>query len=711
MAISRADALRKALETRILLLDGAMGTLLQRVPLSEADFRGARFVDHGVDLKGNGDLLNLVRPDLVRGGHRAYLEAGADIIETNTFTSTPVTQAEYGLEHLCEELNEQGARLARAEADAFSTPERPRFVAGCLGPTGRSAGMSRDVDDPAARNVTYDELADGYLRCARALVRGGADLLLVETVFDTLNAKAAIYALTTWMEEEGLDIPIWVSGTLTDRAGRTLNGQTPEAFWLAMRHARPLMFGFNCALGVDDLAPHVAELSPLIDTALTLHANAGLPNAMGGYDDTPDHMAKVIRDLGERGLLNVVGGCCGTTPQHIRAIGEAIEGLTPRRIPARRVAFELAGLEPMVHRRGDLFANIGERTNVTGSAAFRRLVQDGRWEDAVGVARQQVQAGAQMLDVNVDEGLLDGPSTMARFLRHLAAEPEIARIPVVIDSSRHEVLIAGLKEVAGRPLVNSLSLKEGEEAFLEAARQVRRVGAAVIVMAFDEAGQADTVERKVAIAERAVGLLLSVGFAPQEIVIDANIFAIGTGMREHDGYGMAFIDAVAKLAERWPEVRTSGGVSNVSFAFRGNGAVREAIHAVFLQHAIRAGLSMGIVNAGALPLVDDLEADLRERVEDLVLNRRADATERLLAVAGSLKGKRDGPDPAAEAWRSGTVEERLVHALVHGIADDIEADVELARLAAGHPMEVIEGPGRPKCLTNEEELWAEAHVA
>ncbi len=689
---SRIETLRQALTERILVVDGAMGTMLQRYRLDENDWRGPRFADHGKDLQGNSDVLNLTRPDVVRAVHRAYLEAGADLIETNTFNATATSQSDYDLEDAVYDMNRSGAALARAEVDAFASAERPRWVAGVLGPTTKTSSLSPSVDDPTARAVTFEVQRRAYREAALGLYAGGADLLLVETVFDSLNAKAALFALLELKDEGKVDLPIWVSGTLTDRAARTLSGQTPEAFWATVRHARPLIFGFNCALGADDLAPYVVDIASVADTFISVHPNAGLPNSMGGYDHGPDLMASILGDLARRGALNVVGGCCGTTPEHIVAIVDAVAGLPPRQPVPKRKAFVLSGLEPFVLRQGDLFANVGERTNITGSAAFARLVKDGKWEEAVGVARQQVESGAQMLDVNVDEALLDGEKSMVTFLRHLGADPSVSRVPIVVDSSKWSVIEAGLRELQGRSLVNSISLKEGEQPFLAQARLAHRYGAAVIVMAFDEAGQADTVQRRVDVCLRAYDLLTrECGFEPEDIVFDANVFAIGTGMREHDAYAVDFIQTLEALKAKMPGVHTSGGISNVSFSFRGNNPVREAIHAVFLEKAIASGLDMGIVNAGALPLLSDLDAVLRERVEDLVFNRRPDATERLLEVAQRAKGvAREVGNELA--WREAPVHDRLVHSLVHGIADFVEADVEEARLATDAPMSIIEGP-------------------
>ncbi|WP_240183486.1 methionine synthase [Arenimonas caeni] len=691
----RAGRLLQALGERILVLDGAMGTMIQRHGLAEADYRGQRFADSPRDLKGNNDLLTLTRPDLIGGIHAGYFAAGADIVETNTFNSTAVSQADYGLEALVPELNREAARLARACADAAEAadPSRPRFVAGVLGPTSRTASISPKVEDAGFRNIHFDQLVADYGQAARALVEGGADILMVETVFDTLNAKAALYALDRLFEELGARLPVMVSGTITDRSGRTLSGQTAEAFWYSLRHARPLSIGLNCALGARDLRAHVDVLSQVADTFTSCHPNAGLPNAFGGYDEGPAEMAGVLREFAEAGLLNLVGGCCGTTPDHIAAIAAAVRGLPPRVPPALPARTRLAGLEPFVITPDTNFVNVGERTNVTGSAQFKKLILENRYDEALAVARQQVENGAQVIDVNMDEGLLDAEAAMARFLNLVASEPDIAKVPVMIDSSKWSVIEAGLRCVQGKPIVNSISLKEGEQAFLAQAREARRHGAAVVVMAFDEDGQADTFERKVAICSRAHALLVAeAGFPPEDIIFDPNIFAIATGIDEHADYAVAFIEAARELKRRFPDGHVSGGVSNVSFSFRGNNAVREAIHSVFLYHAIGAGMDMGIVNAGALALYDELEPALREAVEDVVLNRRADATERLLAEADkhkSRKGESKAPDLA---WRQWPVDERIRHALVHGIDAFVEADAEEARQRSTRPLDVIEGP-------------------
>jgi 5-methyltetrahydrofolate--homocysteine methyltransferase len=677
---------------RILVLDGAMGTMLQRAGLTEADYRGERFAASTRDLKGNHDLLCLTRPAVVAEVHAAYLAAGADIIETNSFNATRISQAEYGTQDAVRDLNVAAARVARDAADLAERPERPRYVAGVLGPTSGTASLSPSVDDPAFRNVTFDQLAAAYHEAADGLVAGGADLLLIETVFDTLNAKAAIFGIEQLFDQLGFRLPVMISGTITDRSGRTLSGQTAEAFWISVAHARPLSIGLNCALGPDLLREHIQELGRVADVAISAHPNAGLPNALGGYDLDADTMAEALGEWARAGLLNIVGGCCGTTPEHIAAIVKAVNGVKPRTVAVGvRAVTSLSGLEPFLIRDDSLFVNVGERTNVTGSRRFARLIRDAQYEAALEVARQQVDAGAQMIDVNFDEALLDGEEAMSHFLRLVASDPAIARVPVMIDSSRWSVIEAGLKCVQGKGVVNSLSLKEGEATFLAQARLVRRYGAAVVVMAFDEQGQAESVAQRVAILERAFRLLVDViGFAPEDVILDANVFAVGTGIEAHADYGNAFVEAVREVKAHCPGALTSGGISNVSFSFRGNDAVREAIHAVFLERAIAAGLDMGIVNAGQLPVADDLDGELRERVADVLWNRRADATERLLEVADRARAQvAAGADLS---WRAGSAAERLSYALVHGIVEFVEADTEEQRLVAATPLEVIEGP-------------------
>ncbi len=691
--------LSAALSERILVMDGAMGTMVQQRGLGEDDYRGERFADWPRDVRGNSDLLSLTRPELVRDIHRAYLEAGADVVETNTFSAQRISQADYGMEELGYELNLASARLARAECDAITarTPDRPRYVAGALGPTNTTASISPDVNDPGTRNITFDELAGAYLEQARGLVDGGADLLLVETIFDTLNAKAAIFALETLFEQRGRRWPVVISGTITDASGRTLSGQTTEAFWHSVRHVRPLAVGLNCALGAAEMRPYLAELSRVADCFVSCYPNAGLPNAFGEYDETPEQTAAVVGEFAASGLVNLVGGCCGTTPDHVAAIAAASAGAAPRTPAEVAPALRLSGLEPLTVTAESLFVNVGERTNITGSARFRNLVKAGDYDAALSVARQQVEAGAQVIDVNMDEGMIDGVAAMDRFTRLIAAEPDISRVPVMVDSSKWEVIEAGLKNVQGKSVVNSISMKSGEQAFVEQARLCRKYGAAVVVMAFDEDGQADSLTRRTAICARAYELLTEeVGFPAEDVIFDPNIFAVATGIEEHAAYGVDYIEAARWIKENLPHALVSGGVSNVSFSFRGNNAVREAIHAVFLYHAIRAGMDMGIVNAGALGIYDEVDPELRERIEDVVLNRRPDGTERLLEIAGRFAGDGAAQQAADEQWRSLPLAERITHALVKGIDSHAEADTEelRAEIAArgGHPIEVIEGP-------------------
>ena len=689
------ETLTRTLEQRILLLDGGMGTMLQNARLSEAEFRGERFSDWPSQLQGNNDLLALTQPELVCRIHRDYLEAGADIVETNTFNSTRLSQADYGMEELVVELNREAARLARSVCDAVGEETGvPRYVAGVLGPTSRTASLSPDVNDPAKRNVTFDALRENYYEAAEALIEGGVDVILIETIFDTLNAKAAIYALEELFDARGARLPVMISGTITDASGRTLSGQTTEAFWNSIRHASPLSVGLNCALGAAELRPYLEELSAKADTLVSAHPNAGLPNEFGEYDQTPEEMAAIIREFAESGLVNVIGGCCGTTPEHIAAIREAVDGVAPRRLPERPAACRLSGLEPFNIAADSLFVNVGERTNVTGSARFKRLIKEEDFTTALEVALEQVENGAQVIDINMDEGMLDSQEAMVHFLNLVASEPDIARVPIMIDSSKWSILEAGLKCIQGKAVVNSISLKEGEAAFRKQATVCRRFGAAIVVMAFDEQGQADTFERKTEISERAYRLLVDeIGFPAEDIIFDPNIFAIATGIEEHDNYAVDFIEATRWITTHLPHAMVSGGVSNVSFSFRGNNTVREAIHSVFLYHAIQAGLTMGIVNAGQLAVYDDLPGELREAVEDVVLNRRSDGTERLLDLAERYKG--DGSGGARKEdleWRGWEVEKRIEHALVKGITAYIEEDTELARQRAERPIEVIEGP-------------------
>jgi 5-methyltetrahydrofolate--homocysteine methyltransferase len=690
----RSAALRKLLEERILVLDGGFGTMVQERKLTEADYRGARFADWTCDLKGNTDLLVLTRPDIVADTHRKYLEAGSDIIETNTFTANYPSQADYRMEDLVAELNLTAARIARRVADEFMAQHGGvRFVAGALGPTNRTTSLSPNVNDPAYRAITFDQLAETYLVSARALFEGGVDLFLIETIFDTLNAKAAIYAVRCVQEETGLDIPLIISGTITDASGRTLSGQTTEAFWNSVRHAKPLAIGLNCALGAKQLRPYVEELSRIADTYVSAYPNAGLPNAFGEYDEEPCQTAELIKDFAASGFVNIVGGCCGTTPHHIEHIKEAVTGIAPRKIPEIERRCRLSGLEPVSIGADSLFVNVGERTNVTGSAKFRRLIEADDYNAALDIARQQVASGAQVIDINMDEGMLDSEAAMVRFLNLIASEPDISRVPIMIDSSKWSVIEAGLKCVQGKCIVNSISLKEGEAAFLEHARKVQAYGAAVVVMAFDEKGQADTKQRKIEICKRSYDLLTQkVGFLPEDIIFDPNIFAVATGIEEHNNYSVDFIEATAEISRQCPHAHISGGVSNVSFSFRGNDPVREAMHSVFLYHAIKAGMTMGIVNAGQLAIYEDIAPDLRERVEDVILNRRADSTERLLEIAGRYKGESGAKKAEDLAWRSWPVVKRLEHALVKGIDEFVVPDTEEARLQFPQPLQVIEGP-------------------
>jgi 5-methyltetrahydrofolate--homocysteine methyltransferase len=691
---NRTALIRSLLAQRILVLDGAMGTMIQSYKLSEADYRGARFAEFAHDLKGNNDLLSLTQPHIVREIHDKYLAAGADILETNSFNATSISMADYHMEHLVPELNFTAARLAREAADAATAqnPDKPRFVAGVLGPTSRTATISPDVNDPGFRNVTFDQLRAAYLEAIDGLVKGGVDILIVETIFDTLNAKAALFAIDEYFETNDLRLPVMISGTITDASGRTLSGQTGEAFWNSVRHARPLSIGLNCALGPDLLRQYVEELANKADVLISAHPNAGLPNAFGEYDMDGAEMAVHIGEWARAGLLNIVGGCCGTTPAHIAAIAQAVEGVAPRVPPVLEPALRLSGLEPFNVGKDSLFVNVGERTNVTGSKAFARMILEGRYDDALSVARQQVENGAQVIDINMDEGMLDAEAAMVRFLHLIASEPDIARVPIMIDSSKWSVIEPGLKCIQGKGIVNSISMKEGEAEFIERARLCRRYGAAVIVMAFDETGQADTYARKTEICARAYKLLTeTVGFPAEDIIFDPNIFAVATGIEEHANYAVDFIEATRWIRQNLPHAHVSGGVSNVSFSFRGNDAVREAIHTAFLYHAIQAGMDMGIVNAGQLGVYANLNPELKERVEDVLLNRRADSTERLVSYAENVKG---GAKERVEdlAWRNLPVNERLSHALVQGITQFIVEDTEAARLEADRPLHVIEGP-------------------
>ncbi|HEX4189703.1 MAG TPA: methionine synthase [Marmoricola sp.] len=691
------EELTRALGERIMVIDGAMGTAIQRDRPDEAGYRGERFKDWPSDVQGNNELLSLTQPDIIDGIHREYLEAGADFIETNTFSANTVSMGDYGMEELSFELNYASAQLARAACDAFATPDRPRYVAGAIGPTTRTATISPDVNDPGARNISYDQLVAAYLEAANGLVDGGSDLLLIETIFDSLNAKAAIFAVETLFEERGRRWPVIISGTITDASGRTLSGQTTEAFWNAMRHAKPIAVGLNCALGAPEMRPYLAEMGRIADTFVSAYPNAGLPNAFGEYDESPEHQASYIAEFAEAGLVNLVGGCCGTTPAHIAEIAKVVEGKPARPVTGLDVATRLSGLEPLNINKDSLFVNIGERTNITGSARFRNLIKAEDYDTALSVALQQVEVGAQVIDINMDEGMIDGIAAMDRFTKLIAAEPDISRVPVMIDSSKWDVIEAGLKNVQGKPIVNSISMKEGEEKFIREARLCRKYGAAVVVMAFDEQGQADNLERRKEICGRAYRILTEeVGFPAEDIIFDPNCFALATGIEEHATYGIDFIEACAWIKEHLPGVHISGGISNVSFSFRGNNPVREAIHAVFLFHAIKAGLDMGIVNAGALVPYDSIDTELRDRIEDVVLNRREDAAERLLEVAERFNTGDVKEEAAAAEWRSLPVRERITHALVKGIDADVEADTEELRAeisaAGGRPIEVIEGP-------------------
>ncbi|WP_423804076.1 methionine synthase [Neptunomonas phycophila] len=690
------DQLTSILKQRIMILDGGMGTMIQDYKLEEADYRGERFADWPCDVKGNNDLLVLSQPQIIKDIHRNYLLAGADILETNTFNATQIAMADYEMESLSHEINLVAAQLARQACDEITaqTPERPRFVAGVLGPTNRTCSISPDVNDPGYRNVSFDELVDAYYESTDGLVKGGSDLILIETVFDTLNAKAAIFAVDKYFDENNVRLPVMISGTITDASGRTLSGQTTEAFWNSVSHANPISIGLNCALGPKELRQYVQELSRVANCFVSAHPNAGLPNAFGEYDESPEEMAREISEWAESGYLNILGGCCGTTPEHIRVIREALEKFSPRVVPDIPREARLAGLEPMNIGADTLFVNVGERTNVTGSAAFKRLIKEGDYETALDVARQQVENGAQIIDINMDEGMLDAEAAMERFLKLIASEPDISRVPIMIDSSKWEVIEVGLKCIQGKGIVNSISMKEGVDKFIEQAKLVRRYGAAVIVMAFDEIGQADTCERKIEICEKSYRILVDeVGFPPEDIIFDPNIFAVATGIEEHNNYAVDFIEATGWIKKNLPYAKISGGVSNVSFSFRGNNPVREAIHCVFLYHAIKQGMDMGIVNAGQLAIYDDLPTELKDLVEDVILNRRDDSTERLLDVAERYRG--DGSAeaaPEAQEWRSWEVNARLSHALVKGITEFIDDDVEECRQNYPRPIQVIEGP-------------------
>jgi 5-methyltetrahydrofolate--homocysteine methyltransferase len=688
------DIIANALNERILVLDGAMGTMIQGFTLTEDDYRGELYKGSNIDLKGNSDLLTVTRPDVIDEIHDQFLAAGSDILETNTFSGTSIAQADYGLEREVYRLNYEGAKLAKKVADRWTakTPAQPRFVAGVLGPTNRTASISPDVNDPGFRNVTFDELVEAYGEATKGLIDGGADIILIETVFDTLNCKAAIYAVLRHFDQTGIEYPVMVSGTITDASGRTLSGQTAEAFWASISHVKPISVGFNCALGAKDLRPHVQSISAIADTGVSVHPNAGLPNELGEYDDTPEYMASMLQEFAGSGLVNIVGGCCGTRPEHIKAIAQAVSGITPRQIPETDTICRLSGLEPLYLNDTVGFVNVGERTNVAGSAKFKKLIMNDEYDAALDVARSQVENGAQVVDVNMDDAMLEATTAMPTFLNLIASEPDICRVPLMIDSSKWAVLQAGLKTVQGKAIVNSISLKEGKEEFVEHAREIRRYGAAAIVMAFDEDGQADSAKRMIEICTLSYKILTEeVGFPPQDIIFDPNVFPIATGIDEHRNFSKDFIEATTYIKANLPHAKISGGVSNMSFSLRGNNAMREAMHAVFLYHAVKAGMDMGIVNAGQLAVYSDIPEKIRERVEDAVLNKREDATDRLLEVAEEAVGQSTGKVQDL-TWREGTVGERLAHALVKGIADYVVEDTEEARQTAKRPIHVIEGP-------------------
>lgn len=690
----RIQQLHEAAKHRILILDGAMGTMIQAHKFSEDEYRGERFAEWGQSVAGNNDLLTLTQPEAIREIHRLYLQAGADIIETNTFNSTSISMSDYGMTSLVSELNEAGARLAREACDAISTADRPRWVAGVLGPTSRTLSISPDVNDPGARNTHFDELVETYIEATEGLIAGGADIILIETIFDTLNAKAAIFAVQQVFESLDIELPMMISGTITDASGRTLSGQTPEAFWNSLSHAKPFSIGLNCALGAKELRPHIEELSRLANTLISAHPNAGLPNEFGEYDETAEETSAIVGEFAQSGLVNIIGGCCGTTPEHIQSIAAAVATYATRKVPITAPACRLSGLEPFNITRKSLFVNIGERCNVTGSARFKHLILEEDYDTALDVARQQVKDGAQILDINMDEGMLDAVRAMTTFLKLIACEPDISRIPLMIDSSKWHVIEAGLKWVQGKCIVNSISLKEGEESFIQQAKLCLRYGAAVVVMAFDTDGQADNLERRKEICQRSYDILVNqVGFNPNDIIFDPNVFAVATGIEEHNNYSVDFIEAARWINKNLPGALISGGISNVSFSFRHNNPVREAIHSVFLFHAIEAGLRMGIVNAGQLAVYSDLPEELRDKVEDVILNRRPDGTDRLVDIAEKYRG--DGTNIEKKEnleWRDWSVEKRLEHALVKGITTFIIEDTEEARLASEKPLHVIEGP-------------------
>ncbi|MEK9556213.1 MAG: methionine synthase, partial [Gammaproteobacteria bacterium] len=686
----RIQWLESTLTESIVILDGGMGTMIQGAGLGESDYRGERFKDFPQDLKGNNDLLTLTQPDLIASIHKGYIDAGASIVETNTFNANRPSMADYAMEELVSELNREAAKLARSVADSY---DRPVLVAGVLGPTNRTCSISPDVNDPGARNITFNQFVDTYTDATRALLEGGADLILVETIFDTLNAKAALFAIDEVARETGIQIRIMISGTITDASGRTLSGQTTEAFWFSVRHAKPLTIGLNCALGPKELRPFLSDLSRVADTFVSAHPNAGLPNQFGEYDLDAAEMSEIVAEYADAGLVNIIGGCCGTTPEHIRLIAEKVASQKPREVPTKAPVMRLSGLEPFIADQTTGFVNVGERTNVTGSAMFKRLILNSEFDEALAVARQQVENGAQVIDINMDEGMLDSKSAMVTFLNLIASEPDISKVPVMIDSSKWDILEAGMQCVQGKGIINSISLKEGEANFLEQARKIRQYGFAVVVMAFDETGQADTRERKLEICQRSYQLLTDViGFPPEDIVFDPNVFAVATGIEEHNNYALDFIHACKDITEYCPHSYISGGISNVSFSFRGNNPVREAMHSVFLFHAIREGLSMGIVNAGQLAIYEDIDAELRELVEDVILNRRDDATERLVDIAPKYNVGKEEDDTTVAEWRNGSCEERLAYALIKGIDTYVVEDTEEARLKAPRPLSVIEGP-------------------
>jgi len=692
--MNRTELLKQELNKRILVLDGAMGTMIQAYDLGESDFRGQDFLNHPHDLKGNYDILSLTRPDVIESIHRAYLTAGADIITTNTFSANAISQADYLIDKQIYDLNLVSAQIARKVTDTCTAeqPDKPRFVVGTLGPTNRTCSISPDVNDPGYRNITFDQMRDAYAEQARGLLDGGVDILLIETVFDTLNAKAAIFAISDLFDQYGYKLPAWVSGTFSDASGRTLTGQTPEAFWISIRHVSPLCVGLNCALGAEALRPQLEEIAGLADTFVSIHPNAGLPNEFGGYDESPEHMAGVLSDFAEKGLVNIVGGCCGTTATHIEAIAKAVDGLLPRQPQTPAKHSRLSGLEPLVIRPDSLFVNIGERTNVMGSAKFAGLIKNEKYEEALSIARQQVSSGAQVIDINMDEAMIDSVKAMVTFLNLVAAEPEISRIPIMLDSSRWDVIEAGLKCLQGKGIVNSISLKDGVDEFKRRASLIRKYGAAAIVMAFDEQGQAATYERKIGICTRSYNILVDeVGFPPEDIILDPNIFAVATGMKEHNNYAVDYIRACRTIKETLPYALVSGGISNLSFSFRGNNIIREAMHSVFLYHAILAGMDMGIVNPGQLTVYDEIPADLLEAVEDVILNRRENAADRLADIAGKIKGKSVKKKDDI-SWREKTIEQRLAYAMINGVTDYIQADIEQARLQYGSALKVIEGP-------------------